>query len=226
MRRTCRTIVTGLISIVLFAWVGTPSAEAQIFRRLWQRFMHPIPPYEIIEPVKGVETPKSLETPKSDPKIPAIVEEFPETPKKPFLPKLTETPKKVSLPSRPGFVTIEAEGRWWVFRTGSKDLAAFKKIGEPEKSVIRINAAPVNVTLKAPDTATLEEYLTAKPGFMTKFEEGRLWIFKQGSKEYDFFLKHGELEKHVIRIGAGPRGMTLRAPDAATIEAYKKAPDR
>src|SRR5262249_24087182 len=131
-----------------------------------------------------------------------------------------------NLPDRPGFVKVEAEGRWWIFREGSKDLAEFKKVGEPEKSITRINVAPYQLTLRAPDVATLEDYLTAKPGFVTKYDDGRLWVFRQGSKDYDFLLKHGELEKHVIRIGAGPRGMTLKAPDAETIDAYLKAPAR
>ena len=31
-----------------------------------------------------------------------------------------------------------------------------------------------------------------KPGFVTKIEDGRLWVFKQGSKELEQFEQHGE----------------------------------
>ena len=120
-----------------------------------------------------------------------------------------ETGGKVTLPSREGFVIMETEGRWWIFREGSKDLASFKKLGEPEKSVTRVNAAPFKVTVRAPDVATLEEYLTSKPGFVTKFDDGRLWVFRKGSKDLESFTKDGELAKQVIRPGAGPRGLTL-----------------
>jgi hypothetical protein len=81
----------------------------------------------------------------------------------------------------------------------------------------------LKVTLRAPDLATLEEYLTAKAGFVTKFEDGRLWVFREGAKELAMYLKDGELAQHVIRPGAGPRRMTLKAPDRATIEDYLAA---
>lgn len=62
-----------------------------------------------------------------------------------------------------------------------------------------------------------------KPGFVTQVQDGRLWVFREGAKEIDEFRKHGELVKQVIRPGAGPNGMTLKAPDAATINDYLKA---
>jgi hypothetical protein len=62
-----------------------------------------------------------------------------------------------------------------------------------------------------------------KAGFVTAVKEGRLWVFKTGAKELDEFTKNGELAKMVTRVGSGPNNMTIRAPDAATIDAYLAA---
>jgi hypothetical protein len=59
-----------------------------------------------------------------------------------------------------------------------------------------------------------------KPGFVTEVHDGRLWVFKQDAKELAEFKKNGELGKQVTRIGAGPNKMTMKAPDAETIDAY------
>ncbi len=69
-------------------------------------------------------------------------------------------------------------------------------------------------------TSNASRFLTSKPGFVTKFDDGRLWVFRKGSKELESFMKDGELAKQVIRPGAGPRGMTLKAPDRKTLDAY------
>ncbi|MDZ7582408.1 MAG: hypothetical protein U5R30_17935 [Deltaproteobacteria bacterium] len=60
----------------------------------------------------------------------------------------------------------------------------------------------------------------ARPGFHTEMHDGRLWVFKEGSKELEEFRAQGELAKHVIRPGAGPGGITLKGPDAATLDSY------
>lgn len=62
-----------------------------------------------------------------------------------------------------------------------------------------------------------------KPGFKTIVEDGRLWVFREGSKELAEFEKHGEPAKMVTRIGAGPNGMTIRSDSADTIDAYLAA---
>lgn len=62
-----------------------------------------------------------------------------------------------------------------------------------------------------------------KPGFVTKVVGGRLWVFAADSADYADFCRHGEPTKSVNRIGAGPNGMTVRAPDFATIDAYTLA---
>lgn len=63
-----------------------------------------------------------------------------------------------------------------------------------------------------------------KPGFVTKVENGRLWVFKEGSKELAEFEKNGEPTINVSRIGEGPEGMTIKAPSTEVIEAYTAAP--
>jgi hypothetical protein len=127
------------------------------------------------------------------------------------------------LVARAGFVTKFEGDRLWVFRTGSKDLAAFEKHGELAKHVVRPGAGPNGMTIKSPDADTLDAYLFAKPNFVAFIDDGRLWVFKRGSKELGDFQKHGELAKHVVRPGAGPNGMTIKAPDNETIEAYTAA---
>ncbi len=112
------------------------------------------------------------------------------------------------------------DGRLWVFRAGSKELARFDKDGELAKHVIRPRAGPGGVTLKAPDADTILAYVARRPGFVTEVHDGRLWVFKAGAKELERFRKDGELAKHVVRPGAGPLGATLKAPDAETLDAY------
>jgi uncharacterized protein (TIGR03000 family) len=127
-------------------------------------------------------------------------------------------------PEKAGFVTFIEDGRLWVFRQGSKELADFRKDGELAKHVIRPGAGPNGMTVKAPDTETVLAYTLARDGFVTVLEKGgeRLWVFKTGSKELADFKRDGELAKHVVRIKAGPMGMTIKAPDAETIDAYMK----
>lgn len=62
-----------------------------------------------------------------------------------------------------------------------------------------------------------------KPGFKTRVEDGRLWVFREGSKDWEEFEKSGEPTKMVTRINAGPDGMTIRSSDAETIDAYLAA---
>lgn len=60
----------------------------------------------------------------------------------------------------------------------------------------------------------------AKPGYTTVIEKGRLWVFKDGSKELEDFRKHGEPTVSNMKIGAGPDGMTVKGPSMEVIEAY------
>lgn len=120
------------------------------------------------------------------------------------------------------FATFERDGRLWVYRKGSKELEDFKKNGPSDKHATRINVGPKGMTVKAPDDATLVEYLVSKNGFKTIVKEGRVWIFKAGSPQWDEYQNQGPPEKHVTRINAGPLGMTIKAPTTETLDAYLK----
>lgn len=122
--------------------------------------------------------------------------------------------------AKPGFYTKVVDNRLWVFKPNSKELTEFEQHGEPAKSVSRIGAGPNGMTIRSGDAATIDAYLVAKPGFYTQIIDGRLWVFKEDSKDLEEFKKHGEPAKSISRIGAGPRGMTLRSGDAATLDAY------
>ena len=63
---------------------------------------------------------------------------------------------------KPGFVTIlDKDGRLWVFRVDSKELAEFREKGEPAKVVVRPRKGPDGLTLKSTDNETIEAYLAA-----------------------------------------------------------------
>lgn len=70
-------------------------------------------------------------------------------------------------------------------------------------------------------TAFADQY--DKAGFVTKVQDGRLWVFKEGSKDLADMQKDGLPEKSEMRIGAGPDGMTIKAPSDAVIQAYLDA---
>jgi hypothetical protein len=65
--------------------------------------------------------------------------------------------------------------------------------------------------------------LTAKPGFVTEVVDGRVWVFREGCEELAEYRTNGEPAKHVIYPGAGPKGMTVKAPDSETVAAYVAA---
>jgi hypothetical protein len=124
------------------------------------------------------------------------------------------------LNAKAGFVTIVEDGRLWVFRPGSKELAEYRKAGELAKQVVQPGAGPDGVTIKAPDKETIVEYLTARDGFTTVYDKDRLWVFRSGSDPLWKFKKDGELAQHVVRPAAGPMGLTVKAPDGETLDWY------
>jgi hypothetical protein len=63
----------------------------------------------------------------------------------------------------------------------------------------------------------------SKPGFYTEVKDGRLWVFRDGSKDLAEFKQHGEPAKQVTRIGGGPNGMTIKSSDAKVIDEYMAA---
>jgi hypothetical protein len=124
------------------------------------------------------------------------------------------------LAAKPGFTTVVDGNRLWVFHEDSADLETFEAGGELAKHVTRVNAGPLDTTVKSPDTETLDAYLAYKEGFVSFVEDGRLWVFHDGSEDLKTFQKGGELAKHVTRVGAGPGGKTIKAPDSETIVDY------
>ncbi len=56
-----------------------------------------------------------------------------------------------------------------------------------------------------------------RPGFTVKVIDNRLWVF-----EGDAFPEHLP-DKHSTFVGAGPDGMTIKAPDAQTVQMYLEA---
>ena len=125
--------------------------------------------------------------------------------------------------AKPHFVTRVVDGRVWIFKPGSEELNEFDTQGELAKHVTWPAAGPNNITLKGADEETLQAYVAAKPGFATIIEDGRIWVFREGSDGLAEFEKSGEPAKCVTRPGAGPLGMTIKSVDAETIAAYLAA---
>ena len=109
------------------------------------------------------------------------------------------------LAAKPGFDVRVEDERLWVLRPGEKTS---------DKHITMIGAGPGGMTVKALEKNTALAYLAAKPGFQVEIEDGRLWVLRPGEKKSD---------KHVTLIGAGPRGMTLKALDRQTAQAYLAA---
>jgi hypothetical protein len=107
--------------------------------------------------------------------------------------------------NKPGFFTEVVDGRLWVLKAGEK---------RSDKHVTWIGAGPNGMTLKALKEETALHYLASKPGFEVEIIDGRVWVLKPGQKRSD---------KHVTRIGAGPRNTTVKAPDEATMNEYLAA---
>src|SRR5262245_51345434 len=95
-------------------------------------------------------------------------------------PKPEEPPSPMGVQ---GFVVIPAaDNRIWVFRWGSKGLEECRKQGEVAKHVTRPGAGPGGMTVKAPDAETIVDYAVSREGSVTFVREGRIWVFRPGSK--------------------------------------------
>jgi hypothetical protein len=64
-----------------------------------------------------------------------------------------------------------------------------------------------------------------RKGFETFEVDGRLWVFRDFAVELSQYEKGQEVEKHVTKVGAGPDGRTVKAPDVETILSYLAARD-
>ncbi len=138
---------------------------------------------------------------------------------------MASAPTRSSVPAKnaAGYVTEARDGRLWVFLAESKEYTDFKAKGEPAQVVTRIGEGPGGMSLRSVNGAVIDGYLLSKEGFATEVRDGRLWVFKVGSKEYLDFKAKGEPAQIITRIGEGPNGMSLRSVDMATIDAYLQA---
>ena len=126
---------------------------------------------------------------------------------------------------KPGFYTEvdERDGRLWVFREGSEDLAAYQEQGRPARHVARPGAGPLGLTLKSTELGTIVDYVVSQPGFYTEVDErdGRLWVFREGGEDLAAFQEQGRPARHVVRPGAGPLGLTLKSNEMSVLDAYQ-----
>ncbi|MEM8884690.1 MAG: hypothetical protein AAGD14_11520 [Planctomycetota bacterium] len=126
--------------------------------------------------------------------------------------------------AQPGFIVVSDDGRLWIFRRGSSNYQMFRAKGEPAKRVTRVGAGPNGKTIMAVDQEVLDDFMAGEKygsaGFVVIGDEGRLWVFKAGSKSYAEFLEHGEPAKRVTLVGQGPDGKTLFGADIADLRAY------
>jgi hypothetical protein len=97
---------------------------------------------------------------------------------------------------------------------------------ESAKIAVRPGAGPGGRTVKSVEPETILAYLAARDGFETFIEDGRIWVFPAGDPAIKEFEEVGEPGKYVIRPGAGPLGMTVKASDNETMEAYLRVASR
>lgn len=81
----------------------------------------------------------------------------------------------------------------------------------------------VGLAITLAGCATTTTPSVAKAGFYTEVRDGRLWVFRDGSKELEEFKRHGEPAHQVTRIGGGPSGMTIKSSSATVIDEYLAA---
>jgi hypothetical protein len=114
----------------------------------------------------------------------------------------TASDDAATLHAKPGFVTIEEDGRLWVLRPGEKPS---------EKHITLVGAGPGGMTIKALEKDTALAYIATAPGFNVEIEEGRIWVLRPGEEKS---------EKHITLVGAGPMGMTIKALNKETAQEY------
>lgn len=124
------------------------------------------------------------------------------------------------LAAKEGFATELMDGRLWVLREGTPEHEAFVESGPPPHSVTQIGAGPLGTSIRSVDRETIITYLAARPGFHTELLDGRIWVLREGTPEHEAFVEGGPPPHSVTRVGAGPLRTSLRAVDAATIDAY------
>lgn len=106
------------------------------------------------------------------------------------------------LGAKPGFNTMVEDGRFWILNYGEKPK---------DKHVTFVAAGPIAMTVKANDRDLALAYFAAAEGFNTEIEDGRIWVLAPGEEKSD---------KHITRIKAGPRGMTIKGVSEDTLNRY------
>lgn len=124
------------------------------------------------------------------------------------------------LASKTGYELRLVEGRLWVFKSDDPAIEEFDTNGELAKHIIRPGVGINGMTLKSNAASTITEYVISETGFAVSIEDGRLWVFANGSDAHREFVRNGEPAKCVVFPTAGPLGMTIKGADADVIEAY------
>jgi len=78
-------------------------------------------------------------------------------------------------------------------------------------------AAP---TSAAPAAARPEAAAFDLRGFAVFEDDGRLWVFRDGSKDLQGFLENGEPAKRVTLVGVGPEGKTLYGAETGELRDF------
>lgn len=128
--------------------------------------------------------------------------------------------------ARPGFTSVARDGRLWILEAGSETAAGIRDGREPAHSVSMPGAGPRGTTLRAENRETLLRWMGHRAGFAVFPEDGRLWVFDTGSEAADTFAADGEPARSITRIGAGPRGMSLRSDRPEVLDRYQRTLQR
>ena len=134
-------------------------------------------------------------------------------------------PQVAAQHDRDGFVTrMDQRGHLWVFYSDSKALADYDSKGAPAVHNVRPLAGPERITMKEVDEGTINAYLQAKPGFVTRMDRrGHLWVFYTSSNALADYDSKGAPAVHNVRPLAGPERITMKEVDEGTIDAYLQA---
>jgi len=105
--------------------------------------------------------------------------------------------------------------------TNAQTCCTASKSAPVAETVTAVPAKPEMAVpaVKVPATSVACEF--DKPGFATAVVKGRLWVFEEGSEALSAYKTSGKTPAvHATRVKAGPKGMTIIAPDGATIVKY------
>ncbi len=108
------------------------------------------------------------------------------------------------LATKPGFTVAVEDAEIWVRRDNEERV---------EEPVTMVGEGPRGMTVKAASRDTALVYLATTPGFEVEVDGEELWVFTAGTP-------HRRAVMSVMRVGVGPSGLTLRAIDNKTIDAY------